>query len=61
MHGTEDRIVSADYSRKMKENYRDARLELFAGEGHGFSEAGNRRMEAMAMYFIHDCRQVRGG
>lgn len=29
-------------------------LEMFIGEPHGFSEEGNRRMEAMMLYFIHE-------
>ncbi|MDE6603027.1 MAG: alpha/beta hydrolase [Lachnospiraceae bacterium] len=55
MHGTEDSVVSADYSVWASERYENARLEKFQGEAHGFSEAGNRRMEAMALYFIHEC------
>lgn len=55
IHGTEDRIVPFHYSVQAKEFYSHARLESFQGEGHGFSEEGNRRMEAMTMYFIHEC------
>lgn len=55
MHGAEDRVVNADYAVWASGKYADARLEVFQKEGHGFSEAGNRRMEAMALYFIHEC------
>lgn len=55
MHGTDDSVVSIEYSVWASEQYADARLEMFAGEEHGFSEEGNRRMEAMALYFIHEC------
>ncbi len=55
IHGTEDRVVPFHYSVRAKEFYSHARLESFQGEGHGFSEEGNRRMEAMTMYFIHEC------
>ena len=55
MHGTEDAVVPYAYAEWAEKTYRNARLETFAHEGHGFSEEGNRRMEAMAMYFLHDC------
>lgn len=55
MHGTEDEVVSLEYSKWAAERYANARLEVFQGEPHGFSEDGNRRMEAMALYFIHEC------
>ncbi len=55
MHGTADHIVPIDYSYKAKTYYQDARLETFLDEDHGFTKEGNRRMEAMALYFIHDC------
>ncbi len=54
MHGTEDDVVSPEYSAWAFGKYADARLEMFQGEPHGFSEAGNRRMEAMALYFVHE-------
>ncbi|MDE7133305.1 MAG: alpha/beta fold hydrolase [Lachnospiraceae bacterium] len=59
MHGTEDNVVSLEYSVWASEKYPNARLEIFPGEGHGFSEAGDRRMEAMALYFIHECMKRR--
>lgn len=55
MHGTEDEVVPFEYGKWASEYYENARLEAFAGEKHGFTEDGNRRMEAMMMYFIHDC------
>ena len=42
------------YSESAAEEYEEAKLEVFAGEIHGFTDNGNRRMEAMTMYFIHD-------
>ncbi len=60
MHGTEDEVVGLEYAKWASEKYADARLELFHGEPHGFSEEGNRRMEAMALYFIHECMADRG-
>ena len=55
MHGTEDAVVSWNYAEWAQQTYPNARLEIFHGEGHGFTEDGNRRMEAMALYFVHDC------
>ena len=52
MHGAEDDVVNADYSVWASNQYPSARLEIFQGEGHGFSEEGSRRMEAMALQFI---------
>lgn len=58
LHGTEDLVVNLNYAVWASEQYPDARLEIFPGEGHGFSEDGNRRMEAMALYFIHECLEM---
>ncbi|MDE7247746.1 MAG: cinnamoyl ester hydrolase, partial [Lachnospiraceae bacterium] len=55
MHGTEDSVVNIEYSVWASKRYVNAVLEMFQGEGHGFSEEGDRRMEAMALYFIHEC------
>ena len=55
MHGTEDSVVLIDYADWASKHYPNARLEVFQEEGHGFSEEGNRRMEAMALYFVHEC------
>lgn len=55
MHGTADNIVPIAYTHKAIKYYQDARLEIFLDEDHGFTKEGNRRMEAMALYFIHDC------
>ena len=59
MHGAEDSVVMSDYAVWASEQYPDARLEIFPNEGHGFSEEGNRRMEAMTLYFIHECMNCR--
>ena len=55
MHGIEDAVVSYEYAKWAESTYKNAKLEIFNNEGHGFSDNGNRRMEAMAMYFVHDC------
>ena len=59
MHGIEDAVVSYEYAKWAGSTYKHAKLEIFHNEGHGFSENGNRRMEAMAMLFVHDCMRFR--
>lgn len=53
MQGSEDVIATAGTAKRGMQCYKDCRLEMFMGEPHGFSENGNRRMEAMMLYFIH--------
>ena len=55
MHGAEDIVVNSEHAVWASKQYPNARLEVFQNEEHGFSEEGNRRMEAMALYFIHEC------
>lgn len=55
MHGAEDSVVAVAYGEWAAGKYPNARLEVFQNEGHGFSEYGDRRMEAMLLYFVHDC------
>lgn len=57
MHGTEDAVVPFSYGEWASKYYKNARLEAFREEGHGFSADGDRRMEAMMMYFIHECME----
>jgi cephalosporin-C deacetylase-like acetyl esterase len=52
MHGDKDPIVSLYYSQKLKEVYSDMKLEVFLGEGHGFSEEGNKRVTDMVLDFV---------
>lgn len=54
MHGAQDEIVPLSYSKSASERYHNGKLEVFAGEKHGFTSRGSRQMEAMAIYFIHD-------
>lgn len=52
MHGDNDDIVPLHYSEWAAKTYKNARLELFPGEGHGFSERENARMNEMCLEFI---------
>ena len=52
MHGDEDKVVALSYSEKAAKGYQNAEIEVFAGEGHGFSEAGMHRVEGMALSFV---------
>lgn len=55
MHGVKDGVVPIRYSEWAATKYPNARLELFEKEGHGFTPNGDRRMEAMAFFFLHSC------
>jgi len=52
MHGDQDPIVAMGYSEKIVDTYESVRLEVFAGEGHGFSPEGNRVMTEMVYEFV---------
>lgn len=52
MYGEDDPIVSLDYMERLKAVYKDVELYIFKGEGHGFSEEGNRRMAELTLEFV---------
>jgi len=51
-NGDQDQIATVAYCEKALTVYPNARLEVFAGEGHGFSEAGNRKVSEMTLEFV---------
>lgn len=51
-HGDLDDIVALEYGEKASLLYPYARMEVFPGEGHGFSEAGNQRVAELTYEFI---------
>lgn len=52
IYGEDDPIVSLDYLERLKTVYKDMELYIFKGEGHGFSEEGNRRMAELTLEFV---------
>lgn len=52
VHGTDDDVVPISYSEHAAERYPDARLEVFPGEGHGFTVEGDRRTAEMVLAFV---------
>lgn len=52
IHGDEDKVVPAAYSKRAHETYQDSHLEIFPAEGHGFSAAGNDKVTQMLLDFI---------
>lgn len=52
MYGENDPIVSLDYMERLKTVYKDMKLDVFQGEGHGFSDEGNRRVAEMTLEFV---------
>ncbi|MFC4402981.1 alpha/beta hydrolase family protein [Gracilibacillus xinjiangensis] len=51
-HGDQDEIVPLEYGKKAEMLYPHARMEVFSGEGHGFSEAGNKKVAEMTYEFV---------
>ncbi|WP_067844049.1 alpha/beta hydrolase family protein [Amphibacillus sediminis] len=51
-HGDQDEIVPLMYGEKAAKIYPNAEIEIFQGEGHGFSEPGNRRVIMMTHEFV---------
>ncbi len=52
MHGDRDSIVPVEYSKRAQALYQNSHLEIFPGEGHGFSAVGNDMVTQMLMNFI---------
>ncbi|MDQ0230303.1 alpha/beta hydrolase family protein [Metabacillus malikii] len=51
-HGDQDEIVPLEYGEKAANLYPHARIEVLAGEGHGFSESGNKIVSQMTYEFV---------
>ncbi|RKL67260.1 cinnamoyl ester hydrolase [Salipaludibacillus neizhouensis] len=51
-HGDLDEIVPLEYGERAAKLYPHARIEVFSGEGHGFSEAGNKKVADMTFEFV---------
>ncbi|WP_264191410.1 alpha/beta hydrolase family protein [Metabacillus litoralis] len=51
-HGDQDEIVPLDYGKKAAMVYPQAKIEIFSGEGHGFSEASNKKVSEMTLEFV---------
>ena len=54
MHGADDDVVPISYSEQAVERYPNARLEVFPGEGHGFTQEGDRRTAEMIVAFVRE-------
>lgn len=54
MHGDKDTIVDKEFSQRVKQKFKNVRLEIFDGEGHGFSPEGTERMTQMLYDFIKE-------
>ena len=53
-HGTDDTLVTIDYSEKLCGKYKNARLLRFPGQGHGFSEPFITAMAGIAAAAMTD-------
>lgn len=54
LHGTNDAIVPISYSQRAARTYLNAELVTYNGEGHGFTPAAMRDVEAKLLAFIND-------
>lgn len=54
IHGAEDPIVPAAYSQKAAALYRNARVKVLEGEGHGFTSDGCKKVTRMTEKFLMD-------
>ncbi len=52
MHGDKDPVVALGYSERIAQTYTNVRLEVFEGEGHGFTSEGDRRVMEMLCDFV---------
>lgn len=59
LQGTDDPIVRESDSVYAAERYENAHVEIFPGEGHGFSHAGRKRMIAVAVDFFRRNSQIK--
>lgn len=53
VHGDADETVPVSYSEQAARLYPDAVLHVLPGEGHGFSEEGDRRVAEWTAAFVH--------
>ena len=53
MHGDKDLVVPVEYSKRVNAIYNNSRLEIFHGEGHGFTSDGNDKVTKLLMEFIN--------
>ncbi|MDX8046832.1 alpha/beta fold hydrolase [Gracilibacillus sp. S3-1-1] len=51
-HGDEDEVVPMEYGKRASKLYPRAELEVFNGEGHGFSDDGNLKVVERAYQFV---------
>ena len=52
MHGDEDPIVALRYSERISKTYGKVTLEVFPGEGHGFTPEGDHKVMGMICDFV---------
>lgn len=52
MHGDKDPVVPLSYSEKIMHMYSDVQLEVFEGEGHGFTETAYDKVCEMTKSFV---------
>ncbi|GAA4062848.1 alpha/beta hydrolase family protein [Amphibacillus indicireducens] len=51
-HGDQDEVVPLDYGVRAAQHYPRAEIEVFDGEGHGFSESNNQKVHDLTYAFV---------
>ena len=54
VHGTDDKVVPVDYSRRAQQTYKDARLKIINKAGHGFKPEERRLSNEYVRNFLTD-------
>lgn len=52
IHGDKDQVVNISYSIDAQKVYKNSRLEILPGEGHGFSREGTKKVVGLVFSFI---------
>lgn len=56
LHGDKDSVVSQDYSFDISKLYKNSKVVIFPGEGHGFSEEGVQKVMNMVLQFVNNTK-----
>ncbi len=58
LQGDKDPVVRLADSERAVRTYRDARLTVFPGEGHGFTPEGSRKTDEMLLDFVQNISKM---
>ena len=58
-HGDKDQVVPLSYAERAQKEYRNARLKVMDGEGHGFTPSGQNAVLEIIKQFLNENSQSR--